>query len=785
MLSSFLSAFLIRYRFPLFIVSVISIVAAATQLPQVQITGDYKSLFDKENPQLLLSDALEDEYAQSEKIMIYMKVPDGEDVFNEKALSLIREFTEHSWQMPYSIRVDSLTNFQRTYGDDDSFIVEPLVPEGEELTQEKLAEIKAYALGDELLSQIFVSKRGDVASILVTVAMPDERLVAVPDILEFCNHMRGRMQFEYPGLEVHFNGEVMLINSFREVTVNDIARIYPAVFIVQFLILGLLLRSSAAVLSSVLLIIGSNVLTLAWFISSGGVFNPISMSAPIMVLILALADSIHLMTQYIIHLREGNPKVKAMRESLKKNILPIFLTSITTAIGFLGMNFGDSPSFRDLGNIAAVGVMVAFVLTLTMLPTVVLWLPAGTKNKPLALTPLMEKLSAFTLRQHSYLFWGALALVAMTVIWIPRNDLNDSIASYFDDSLEFSQAIAFSNEHMSSFQYLIYSLDSGQEGYVNEPEFLRKVEAFDDWIKQQPEVTNVSSYLGIIKNLNQTMHGGDPAWFKIPETRKLAAEYLLLYEMSLTAGQDMTQDVNQDRSALRMVVNLKQISSVEILNLEARVQNWFDTNYPELKTPAASRAIMFSNLTTQLIKSMVIGSLVVLLLITAVLVVGIGSWKYGLLSIIPNAFPAAVVYGAWGVLVGEVNQAAAMTFSISIGLVVDDTVHFLTKYIGHRKDGYSPEESIRYAYRTAGTAIVVTTFTLASGMFLLVLSNFTPNDTTAYMLCSIVLFALALDLFFLPGLLLRVDRFIMKWNKEPAEAVSETTETQDVPEKAA
>ena len=606
MFISVLSSILIRFRIPLMLLSLLLIAGTATILPGIKITGDYKSMFDAENPQLQLSDALEDEYAQSEKVMVYMKVPDG-DVFNEATLNMIRDFTEASWQMPYSIRVDSLTNFQRSFGEDDAFVVEPLVSDDGELTEADIESIRDYALNDDLLSKIFVSAKGDVASIIITVAMPSERLLAVPEIMQFCNDMRAKMQARIPGLEVHFNGEVMLINSFREVTENDMMRIYPVVFLVQFAILGLLLRSGTAILASLFLIIGSNIVTMAWFIKTGGVFNPISISAPIMVLILALADSIHLMTQYIIHLREGAGKLVAMEESLKKNILPIFLTSITTAIGFLGMNFGDSPSFRDLGNIAAVGVMVAFLLTLTMLPAIVLMLPAGTRNKPLALTPLMERLADFTVSKNTFLFWGSLVLVCSTVIWIPANDLNDSISEYFDESLPFAKAIQFSNEHMSSFQYLIYSLDSGAEGHVNEPEFLRKVEAFDQWLKEQPEVTNVSSYLGIIKNLNQSMHNGDAAYYAIPETRKLAAEYLLLYEMSLSAGQDITQDLNQDRSAMRMMVNLKQMSSTEVLNFEARIQSWFDAHYPELKTDAASRAIMFSNLTTQLIESMVWG----------------------------------------------------------------------------------------------------------------------------------------------------------------------------------
>ncbi|MBL4868458.1 MAG: MMPL family transporter [Pseudomonadales bacterium] len=325
---------------------------------------------------------------------------------------------------------------------------------------------------------------------------------------------------------------------------------------------------------------------------------------------------------------------------------------------------------------------------------------------------------------------------------------------------------------MSSFQFILYSLDSGQEGHANDPEFLAKVERFDSWLRQQPEITNVSSYLNIVKSINRSMHGEDQDWHKIPESRQLASQYMLLYEMSLSAGQDLTQDVNLDRSAIRLMVSLKEISANELIQLEERIDQWFDREEPSLKTVGGSQSLMFSHLGLYLIKSMVSGSVFSLILITGVLILGIGSFRYGCLSIIPNLFPAAIVYGCWALTVGEIDQSAAMVFSISLGMVVDDTVHFLTKYLGRKKAGDSAEDAIRYTYRTAGTALVVTTLTLSSGLILLVLSHFRPNDTVGMMLSSIIVVALLLDLFFLPALLLRIDKYlpvkVVKEDEDPS-----------------
>ncbi|MBV1882733.1 MAG: MMPL family transporter [Pseudomonadales bacterium] len=764
---------LLRFRTPLLFCSLFLVVMAGIKLPELAVDGNPEAMFDDDNPQFLKSNALQDEYIQSEKLMIFIKVPDG-NVFTTDVLSMLQEFTEESWRMPYSIRVDSLSNYQRTFGQEDTFIVDYLVPQDEILTAERLSEIRSFALQDDILSQVFVSKKGDVASIIVTLAMPDDNVEPVREITAFAEKMREDMVSKNPGLEVHFSGELTLLNNMQNVALDDLKRLLPVVFGVIFIILAILLRSLAAMLASMILIACTNTIAIGTFVAIGGELNPVSMSAPMMILVLAVADSIHLMTQFIIQLQNGQSKIRAMEESMKKNMLPIFLTSITTAIGFLGMHFSDSPAFRDMGTIAAFGVMVAFVLTNTMLPAIVLMLPTSPRTKPLALTPYMVSLSEFTIKRHKPIFWVTLLFISSTVIWIPKIEMNDSINNYFDDSLEFAKALKFANDNMSSFQFILYSLDSGKEGYANDPEFLAKVERFNAWLKQQPEITNVTSYLNIVKSINQSMHGEDPQWHKVPETRQLASQYMLLYEMSLGAGQDLTQDINLDRSAIRVMVSLKEITAVNLIELEERIANWFDQEEPSIKTEGGSQALMFAHLGMYLIKSMVGGSVFSLLLITAVLMVGIGSFRFGCLSIIPNLFPAAIVYGCWAITVGEVDQSAAMTFSISLGMVVDDTVHFLTKYLGRRKAGDTAEDAIRYTYRTAGTALVVTTLTLSSGLILLVLSHFRPNDTVGIMLSSIIVVALALDLFFLPALLIRIDKYLpIKVTKEKVDDAPE------------
>ena len=167
---------------------------------------------------------------------------------------------------------------------------------------------------------------------------------------------------------------------------------------------------------------------------------------------------------------------------------------------------------------------------------------------------------------------------------------------------------------------------------------------------------------------------------------------------------------------------------------------------------------MFAHMGTKIIRSMVDGSLFTLFFVSLCMVIALRSLRFGLLSLIPNLFPPIFVYGIWAITVGQVNHAAAMTFSICLGLVVDDTIHFISKYLSERRGGNTQQQALEATFMTSGTAIVITSVTLICGVLLLSLSNFTVNDTMSVMLASIIATALIFDLFFLPSLLLWLDR---------------------------
>ncbi|OAD19324.1 integral membrane protein [Candidatus Thiomargarita nelsonii] len=427
-----------------------------------------------------------------------------------------------------------------------------------------------------------------------------------------------------------------------------------------------------------------------------------------MILTLAVADSVHFLVTLRHEMRDnGREKYEAIVESLRVNFQPIFLTSLTTAIGFLSMNFGDVPPFRDLGNIVAMGVMIAFILSVTLLPALMAILPVRPRPQTAKTIQAMDHLGEFVVRRRQALLWGMGSVIVLVVAFVPRNELNDDFVKYFDESFAFRRATDFVTENLTGLYDIHYSLSAGESEGISDPTFLRTVEEFVQWYQQQPEVMHVSTITDTFKRLNKNMHGDDPAYYRLPEERELAAQYLLLYEMSLPYGLDLNNQINIDKSATRVAITTKTLSSNDVLALEERAQEWLKKNgLPSMQVPGASTTIMFANIGFRNIRGMLFGATMALVLISIILIVALRSLKFGLISLIPNLAPTAMAFGLWGMLVGEVGLGLSVVAGLTIGIVVDDTIHYLSKYLRARREkGLSPEEAVRYAFRSVGLAL--------------------------------------------------------------------------------
>ncbi len=717
---------------------------------------DYRVFFSESNPQLENFEWMQDTYNKEDNVFIVI-APDDGDVFTPDTLAAVEEMTEESWLLPYSIRVDSLSNYQHTIAEDDDLLVANLYESAADLPLDELQRIRQTAINEPLLVHRMISPDGRVTAVNVTFDMPGESLTEVPEITEQVRRLRIKYIEKYPDLKIYLTGMLMMNNSFGESSKHDFETLVPIMFAVVLISMLLLLRTTGPILGSFFVIVMSIVAGmgiagwLGWYLTGP------SALAPTIILTMAVADTIHLMISYIHYLRQGLDKVAAMKESLRVNFQPVFLTSATTIVGFLTMNFSDVPPFHDLGNIVSFGVAFAWFTSVTFLPAFVVCLPIRVKMRQADEgTVFMDHLSEWVIKHKTKLFWSVLVVIAVSTAMIPKNELNDQYVKYFSTNVTFRADTDFVNDNLSGITNVSYSLASKEEGGIANPLFLKDVETFSDWLRKHEKISHVNSVIDIFKRLNKNMHADDPDWYKLPENQELAAQYLLLYEMSLPYGLDLNNQITLDKVSTKLTVTFSNMSSNEVLQMEKDMSKWLTENAQHLTFKAASPSLMFSNIGKRNVRSMLLGTFVALVLISLILAVALRSVKLGFISLLTNMFPAMMAFGLWGLFVGNVGMSLAVVTSMTLGIVVDDTVHFLSKYLrAIREKGFNSYQAVRYSFSHVGVALWVTTLILVAGFTVLYQSDFAINSDMGILTAVTIAIALAVDFLFLPPLLIR------------------------------
>nr|VFK15888.1 MAG: hypothetical protein BECKLPF1236B_GA0070989_108514 [Candidatus Kentron sp. LPFa] len=756
------SAWVMRRRWWFLVLAPIMVLALASGLGGITFKTDYRVFFSEDNPQLMAFDEIENTYTQNDNV-VFLLVPRNGEVFTRETLAALERLTEMAWQLPYSLRVDSITNFQHTEARGDDLIVRRLVDNAEEMSDAEIERVREIALAEPLVVKRLAPEDARVTIVNVTIQLPriDETREG-PEVVMAARETAREIRALYPHLDVHLSGIVIMNHAFYESAMNDMRSLIPMSFAVMVVALMLLLRGAGGTFATSLIIFMSILAGMGVGAYSGIFLTPPSSVSPIIILTMAIANSVHILVIFYHELRStsGAARIDAMQESLRINLQPIFLTSLTTIIGFLSLNFSDVPPFRDLGNLVAMGVGASFLLSVTFLPALMTLLPVHARRIETN-GGIMDRFGDFVVRHRHWLFWSMGGVVIVLIAFIPRNELNDVFVRYFDESIDFRRDADLLDEHLGGLYRVDYSLDTGKSNGIHEPAFLGEAEAFVDWLRERPEITHVNSVTDIFKRLNKDLHGGDPDWYRLPAKRDFAAQCLLLYEMSLPYGLDLNNQINVDKSAILVTVSTRVLSTKKLLALDEDARQWLSDNAPTLHRiqEGAGPTMMFAHIGARNIRSMLFATVLALALISVILIATLRSLKIGFTSMVPNLVPAGMAFGVWGMLVGEIGLALSITISMTLGIVVDDTIHFLSKYLRARREAkLPPEGAVRYAFSHVGMALMITSLALIAGFLVLTLSSFYLNSSMGMMTAMVLFMALVADFLFLPPLLMRIER---------------------------
>nr|WP_207222409.1 MMPL family transporter [Vibrio vulnificus] len=753
-----LLAFSTRFSFWTLIISLMAIVATAMGAKNLYFRGDYNIFFDGSNAQLQAFDEIQTTFAKTDNIALVL-APKSGDVFDQRTLTQIQEMTEQAWQVPYSSRVDSLANYQHTEAVDDDLLVEDLLYQSYPLTAKRIAKVRAVAMSEPLLVNALVSEKGDVAVINITMQMPGvDETAEVNEVVAYVEQMLSHYRAEYPDVTIYKAGIIAMNHSFAMAAQNDSATLVPTMLLVILLFLTLMLRSFLSVLATLVVIIGAIVATLGIVGWAGMFLHVASVNVPTLIMTLAVADCVHVIASMRHFMRQGMPKSQAIHRSVTLNFVPIIITSVTTAIGFLMMNMSDSPVLRDFGNLSALGVMIACVLSVSLLPALLNLLPVRFSAKQAAKSSdIMDKLADLVVHRRNVLLPLSIVVIAGSAALIPYNKVNDESVKYFDTSSEFRQAADFMEQRIGGMTTMSIAIKTHQSQGIASPEFLEVLGEFTRWLREQPETDHVASLSDIYKRLNKNMHGDDSAYYALPAERELAAQYLLLYEMSLPFGLDLNNQVNVDKSSVKLQLTVKNLGSVELVALEERIYQWFASHAPRYQVVASSPSLMFAHIGETNMASMLSTLPITLILISALMIFALRSWRLGVISLVPNIAPAVIGFGLWALISGEINLGLSVVVTLTLGIVVDDAVHFLAKYQHARKEGQNAEQAVRYAFHTVGRALWITTVVLVAGFSVLAMSQFRLNSDMGQLSAIVIFVALVIDFVLLPSLLMRFD----------------------------
>lgn len=726
---------------------------AASGTAFLTFRSDERVFFATDNPDLDRLQRFESRYGKDNNLLVLIEAKQG-DVFTPQHLAAIAGVSGELWSAPYVKRVDSLTNFQVASGDAEGLSIDQLWRQGDPTDAASLNKLRETAKATPLLMGRLLSKDLRATMVAVNFRLPADRATEAQEAA--LADVRARMatwRQAHPDLQFHLSGSIALDAAFGEASARDGMILIPMMFTVLLLLLGLMLTSWVPVLSATLVIGGAigAALGIAGFL--GIPLTSVSVAAPFVITIVGMCDAAHFSFTAAEGRRHGMERREAVVHAVRTSTWPIFLASLTTAVGFFSLLFSDAPPFAHLGLICGLGSAFAFIFSMTITPALLILLPWGTRDNLTRFGPAFGRVAGWAARRPVLAMALALVPALGATAFIGRNVLDDRYTRYFDDRFEFRRDTDALNRVLGGFYTLEYDLPAPADGGISSPAYLNDVDRFANWMRGQAGVTHVASHADRIKMIHRALENGDPTRYVVPSDSAVSAQLLTLYEMNLPYGQDLREQITPDHSASRLTVALEDLSSAETLALAERARAWIERETPSLRdgANATGLTLMFSNIGMRNIDSMVVGTAIEFAVVGVLLLLAFRNLRLIGISMIANIVPGLAAIGGWGLLVGEIGMAVATIVAVTLGIAVDDTIHIV---LGIKRAFARTRNAVLAAEQgmtEVGPGVLATTVCLACGFFILAFSGFQINAWLGMMTGIVIIIAFIFDVIFIPA----------------------------------
>ena len=755
-----LGNWLVQHRFKLAVVALLVTIIGGWGVQFTRFDGTNESLFAEADEYKAEVDQARVDFPSSAPRLTMTFEVDG-DIFNLRTLTAIDELTRRYIEIDSAIALSSILTYRVSEADKEILGRSYLFPDLDDITEADLQQIKTIALNDEDLTQARLTSAGNVTLATISYSVSEDTSEARLAVAESAVVLRDSLRQQYPDIRIYLVGGPMFERDSNLAREKDNKVLLPLVVVAGVLLLWFCLGSLLSSIALAVVALTTIIVTVGTHALLDIPLNQISRLGPAVAGIVAFADGIHVLSVYAQKILRGTDRKQALIESININFRPIALATVTTTMGFLSLNLSSAPAIYGFGNIVAIGVIWAFFFTVFLLPAMILLIPARSIAKPLGVSGFIEGVLRLVARREKTLFWGFLGLIAVTLFMLPLNKLDNDPFDFIDEGSDLSVVVEIQQREFENDRGLAFVVRSNEYYGITNRDFLDKVDDIATQLEADPQISWVSTYTDYLKLRNKAANDDDEAYEVIPEDQLTVIDYLVGYQLVAEIDPNLGQIFNKDYSAIYLYVATSGLSDEEILQLANKIDVLAENYASEsFQVTHANNTILGARLNQIISTELFTGFSLSLVMITLTMMIGLRSLRYGLLSIAPNVFPITIVFGLWGLIEGNLSPYVLMLLAVSIGLVVDDSVHVLSKYKTARDSGKSPGESIEDSISLAGSAITITTLWMSVGIALMGFSSTTIFQNLTSIITPIIVVALFLDLLFLPSLLTRFDSWI-------------------------
>jgi len=772
------------------------VIALASNLPNITFDTSTEGFLYEDDPQILAYNDFRNQFGRDEKIIIAIKT---QDVFEPSFLkTLFALHNDIEQNAPYINEVNSLKNARKTTGNEEELIVEDLFEEGIPSDAKELAEIKQFALSNPIYENLYISEDATFTTIIIStqtytsigvttesesdmlesgfdddvgisekstkesvlpnagyIATENLEFINVRETNELINVVEGIIEkYKNDEMSIYIAGSPIVTKNLQASLISDMSTFILYVIITIAFLLMVMFKRLSGIILPLLIVVLTLLSTVGSMALVGAPITAMTQILPSLLLAVGVGASVHLLAMFYKKYDEVKDKKSAMSYALGHSGLAIFMTSLTTAASLAAFSFSDIAPVANLGIFAALGVSYQLILTLVFLPALIGLLPIKAKQhsvdeKPMLLDRLVHNLGVISFTYpKTIVSIGALIIVAAFALASTMQFSHNPLHWFAADNEVRINTETIDKELNGSITIEVV-LDTQKENGVYEPRFLNAIEEVTEEIYtfkgENYFIGKIISINDVIKEINKALNENRQSEYRIPQDKDLIAQEFLLFENS--GSDDLEDIVDSQFSKTRLSIKAPWVDSVEYVELMDELEMLLNDAFKETASVSITGTIpILSDTITKSIRSSIESYIIAFAVIVILMIILLGSFKLGLLSMFPNLTPIMIGVALMVVLDLPLDMFTILIGAIAIGMVVDDTIHFMHNFRRYYSQTNDVDEAILLTINSTGRAIFITSIVLSSGFFVFMFASMTNLYNFGLITGVVVLTAMAADL---------------------------------------